>query len=162
MTEFSTTHRVAFSPRQMFDLVADVEQYPNFLPLCEALTLRSRERIGDKEVLIADMTVGYMALRQTFTSRVVLDARLLVVHAGSLAEYPSGPFRRLANDWRFLPAPGGCDVAFAIAYEFKSLALGMLVGGLFDRVFRRYTRAFEERARFVYARVARSGAAGGK
>ena len=162
MTEFRTTRRVAFSPRQMFDLVADVEQYPNFLPLCEALSLRKRERTGDKEILIADMTVGYMAIRQTFTSRVMLDAARLVVHAGSLAEYPSGPFRRLANDWRFLPTPGGCDVAFAIAYEFKSPALGMLVGGLFDRVFRRYTRAFEDRARLVFARVpAPSGAVKG-
>jgi coenzyme Q-binding protein COQ10 len=158
MTEFSTTRRVAFSPRQMFDLVADVEQYPNFLPLCESLTLRTRERIGDKEIMIADMTVGYMGMRQTFTSRVVVDATGLSVHAGSLAEYPSGPFRRLANDWRFLPASGGCDVVFAIAYEFKSLALGMLVGGLFDRVFRRYTRAFEDRARFVYARATPSPA----
>jgi coenzyme Q-binding protein COQ10 len=159
MTKFSTIHRVAFSPRQMFDLVADVEQYPNFLPLCEALTLRTRERIGDEEILIADMTVGYMGIRQTFTSRVALDVPGLIVHAGSLADYPSGPFRRLANDWRFLPAPGGCDVAFAIAYEFKSAALGMLVGGLFDRVFRRYTRAFEERARLVYARVPAPSAA---
>ena len=85
MTEFRTTHRVAFSPRQMFDLVADVEQYPNFLPLCEALSLRRRERVGDKEILIADMTVGYMAVRQTFTSRVVLDAARLVVRAGTRA-----------------------------------------------------------------------------
>jgi coenzyme Q-binding protein COQ10 len=161
MTEFSTTRRVAFSPRQMFDLVADVEEYPNFLPLCESLTLRTRERIGDKEIMIADMTVGYMGMRQTFTSRVVVDTAGLIVHAGSLAEYPNGPFRSLANDWRFLPAPGGCDVVFAIAYQFKSPALGMLVGGLFDRVFRRYTRAFEDRARFVYARPTPSAASKG-
>jgi coenzyme Q-binding protein COQ10 len=161
MTDFSTTRRVAFSPRQMFDLVADVQQYPNFLPLCESLTLRRRERVGDKEIMIADMTVGYMGVRQTFTSRVVVDAAGLSVHAGNLAEYPSGPFRSLTNDWRFLPAPGGCDVVFAIAYEFKSPALGMLVGGLFDRVFRRYTRAFEDRARLVYARTTPSAASKG-
>jgi coenzyme Q-binding protein COQ10 len=135
----------------MFDLVADVEQYPKFLPLCEALRLRKREREGMRTILFADMTVGYASLRQTFTSRVVLDPAALAVHAGNVPEYPRGPFRKLENDWRFLVAPGGCDVAFSISYEFKSLTLDMLVGSLFDRVFRRYTRAFEERARVVYA-----------
>jgi coenzyme Q-binding protein COQ10 len=150
MTAFRTTQHVAFTPRQMFDLVADVEQYPKFLPLCEALSVRKRDHEGQSMVLIADMTVGYRTLRQTFTSRVLLDAKLLEVHAGTVPEYPSGPFRTLANDWRFLPAPGGCDVAFSIAYEFKSLTLGLMVGSLFDRIFRRYTRAFEERAGIVY------------
>jgi coenzyme Q-binding protein COQ10 len=150
MPAFSTTRRVAFTPRQMFDLVADVERYPQFLPLCEGLTVRKRERAGDKEILIADMTVGYKALRETFTSRVTLDPAALAMHAGSVPEYPSGPFRRLENRWTFSPAPGGCDVRFFISYEFKSLMLQALVGGLFDRVFRRYTQAFEERARAVY------------
>jgi coenzyme Q-binding protein COQ10 len=156
MTAFHTTQRVAFTPRQMFDLVADVEQYPSFLPLCETLSVRKRERVGERTMLIADMTVGYKTLRQTFTSRVLLDAKLLAVHAGTVPEYPSGPFRALDNDWRFLPAPGGCDVAFSIAYEFKSLTLGLLVGGLFDRIFRRYTRAFEERAGVVYGAPGKS------
>jgi len=152
MGQFSTIHRVAFTPRQMFDLVADVEQYPKFLPLCEALIVRARERAGGKDVLIADMTVAYRAIRETFTTQVVLDGEALEVHAITRQEYPRGPFRRLANDWRFRPAPGGADVEFHIAYEFKSLMLQMLVGSLFDRVFRRYTRAFEERARAVYGR----------
>src|SRR3989304_830196 len=150
MHSFRTTRRVAFTPRQMFDLVADVETYPQFLPLCEALAVRKRERAGDKEVLIADMTVGYKAIRETFTSRVTVDPSLLLVHAGSVPEYPSGPFRRVENHWSFAEAPGGCDVEFSISYEFKSLLMQMLVGGLFDRVFRRYTQAFEERARAVY------------
>jgi coenzyme Q-binding protein COQ10 len=150
MVQFSTTHRVAFTPRQMFDLVADVAAYPKFLPLCEALTVRKRERAGDKEILIADMTVGYRGIKETFTSRVVLDPAALAVHAAAAAEHPSGPFRTLANDWRFVAAPGGCDVTFHIAYEFKSRMLAVLVGSLFDRVFRRYARAFEERARVVY------------
>jgi coenzyme Q-binding protein COQ10 len=150
MPVFSTTRRVAFTPRQMFDLVADVEKYPLFLPLCEALEVRERGREGDKCVLIADMTVGYKAIRETFTSRVVLDPAALLVHAGSVPEYPSGPFRRVENRWSFAPAAGGCDVGFYISYEFKSLMLQALVGGLFERVFRRYTLAFEERARAVY------------
>jgi coenzyme Q-binding protein COQ10 len=150
MPSFRTTRRVAFTPRQMFDLVADVEKYPQFLPLCEALTIRKRERAGDKEILIADMTVGYKAIRETFTSRVVLDPSRLAVDAGNVADHPSGPFRSLENHWRFAEATGGCDVEFSIRYEFKSALMQMLVGSLFDRVFRRYTQAFEERAATVY------------
>jgi len=158
MPSFSTIRRVAFTPRQMFDLVADVEQYPQFLPLCEALVVKKRERAGDQDVLIAEMTVGYVAIRETFTSRVTLDAGKLAVHAGSVPEYPSGPFRTVENRWSFAAAPGGCDVGFHIAYEFKSAMLAMLVGSLFDRVFRRYTQAFEERARVVYGDAEARGA----
>jgi len=150
MPSFSTTRRVPFTAPQMFDLVADVEQYPKFLPLCEALTVKSRARAGETETLIAEMTVGYYALRESFTSRVVLDASILQVHAANTPEHPSGPFRQVENRWKFAPAEGGCDVQFHITYEFKSLALQMLVGSLFDRVFRRYTQAFEDRARAVY------------
>jgi coenzyme Q-binding protein COQ10 len=150
MAQFRTTRWVAFSPRQMFDLVADVAQYPKFLPLCEALNVRKLERSGSQDILIADMTIGYGALRETFTSRVLLDAGRLCVHAGSTPEYPAGPFRSLINDWSFAAAPGGCLVTFHIAYEFKSWMLQALVGSLFERAFARYTRAFEERARVVY------------
>jgi coenzyme Q-binding protein COQ10 len=150
MPSFSTTRRVPFTSRQMFDLVADVEQYPKFLPLCEGLSVKKRERGGDKETMICEMTVGYHALRETFTSRVVLDPSALQVNAGSVPEYPSGPFRSVENRWSFAQAEGGCDVQFYISYEFKSLLMQMLVGSLFDRVFRRYTQAFEERARVVY------------
>jgi coenzyme Q-binding protein COQ10 len=150
MPVFSTTRRVAFTPRQMFDLVADVERYPQFLPLCEGLTVKKREGGAEKPVLICEMTVGYIAIRETFTSRVTLDPAALLVHAGSTPEYPSGPFRFVENRWTFAAAPGGCDVGFFISYEFKSPMLQALVGGLFDRVFRRYTLAFEERARAVY------------
>jgi coenzyme Q-binding protein COQ10 len=151
MTAFQTRHRVPFTPQQMFALVADVEQYPKFLPLCEKLAVRNRARDGDKDVLIAEMTVGYKAIRETFTSKVTIDPAGLLVHARNVPDYPSGPFRFVENRWTFHDAPGGCDVGFSIAYEFKSRMLQVLVGGLFDRVFRRYTQAFEARARAVYA-----------
>ena len=83
MPSFSTTRRVPFTPRQMFDLVADVERYPEFLPLCEGLSVKKREREGDKELLVAEMTVGYRAFRETFVSRVILDFARLQVDAGS-------------------------------------------------------------------------------
>jgi coenzyme Q-binding protein COQ10 len=144
----------------MYDLVADVEQYPKFLPLCEGLSVKKRGREGDKAALICEMTVGYHAIRESFTSRVVLDPDALQVHAGSVPDYPSGPFRQVENRWTFAPAEGGCDVQFYISYEFKSLVMQMLVGSLFDRVFRRYTQAFEERAQVVYGPPAADPAAG--
>jgi coenzyme Q-binding protein COQ10 len=149
MPSFRTTRRVAFTPSQMFALVADVERYPEFLPLCEGLVVRSRERQGDGEVLVAEMSVGYGAIRETFSSRVTLDP----VRPGVLAEGKKdspGPFSRLENRWEFRAAPGGCDVDFFITYDFKSMMLQMLVGALFERAFRRYTRAFEERAQAIY------------
>jgi coenzyme Q-binding protein COQ10 len=149
MSSFRTTHRVPFTARQMFDLVADLESYPAFLPLCEALVVRRREERAGKTVLVADMTVGYVAIRETFTSIVELDPVGLAVRATG-APGGRGPFQRLENRWSFRAAAGGCDVEFFISYAFKSLTLQALVGSLFDRVFRRYTRAFEERARQVY------------
>ena len=149
MPSFRTTRRVPFSPRQMFDLVADVERYPEFLPFCDALVVKQRDRTGDKDSLVADMSVGYMAIRETFTTRVTFDPAALAVQAQG-TESSRGPFRQLENRWQFRAAPDGCDVDFFIAYEFKSMMLQMLVGALFDRAFRRYTQAFEERARAIY------------
>ncbi len=149
MPSFRTTRRVPFTPRQMLDLVADVERYPEFLPLCEALTVLSRGREGEIELLTADMTVGYKAIRETFKSRVRLDrVRCEVAAAG--VPGAMGPFSLLENRWQFQAVPGGCVVDFYISYELRSAMLQMLVGALFERAFRRYTEAFEERARSVY------------
>src|SRR5262249_32822890 len=117
MPAFRTTRRVPFTPRQMLDLVADVDRYPEFLPLCEGRAVRRRAREGEAEILIADMTVGYKAIRETFTSRVRIDAAGLEVAAAGVPG-AMGPFSRLENRWQFRPAPGGgCDVDFSIAYE---------------------------------------------
>ena len=146
MPAFRTNRRVAYTPTQMFDLVADIEQYPRFLPLCEALTLKSREMKGAQTVLIASMVAGYGAIHETFTTRVTL----LPAEHKVLVEYLDGPFRRLENRWLFKPVAGGCDVDFFIDYEFRSAMLGILVGSLFDKAFRRFAEAFETRARSVY------------
>ncbi len=130
----------------MFDLVADVEQYPKFLPLCEGLRIQSRSASCGIETIVAAMDVGYGAIRETFTSRVTLESAKPFVRA----DLVEGPFRKLENQWRFIEAPGGCEVEFFIAYEFKSLMLHMLVGAVFDKAMRRYTEAFEERACVVY------------
>ena len=143
MPSFRTTRRVPFTPRQMFDLVADVERYPEFLPLCEGLIVRRREREGEVEHLIADMIAGYKAIRETFTTRVRLDAAHLEVAAAGVPGM-MGPFSRLENRWQLRAAPGAtggsCDVDFYIAYELRSVMLQMLVGALFDRAFARYTK----------------------
>lgn len=147
MERFQTRRRVPYSPRQMYDLVADVDRYPEFLPLCEGMRVRSRKASGEQEILIADMTMGYKAIRETITSQVTLDPTEPKVNVA----YLSGPFSKMENRWRFKPlADGGCDVEFYIAYELKSSVLGFLVSQLFDKAFRRFASAFEARARAVY------------
>lgn len=146
MPKFETTRSVRHKPEDMFALVADVETYPEFLPLCEALKITStRERDG-KTLLIAQMTVGYKAIRETFTSQVMLDPDALRIDV----QYLDGPFRYLNNIWRFEPAADGCNIVFYIDYEFKSRMLGMVMGSMFDIAFRRFAQAFEERADAVY------------
>jgi coenzyme Q-binding protein COQ10 len=148
LPKFTKIHRVRHSAGEMFDLVADVEKYPEFLPLCEELTVRSRRERDSAEILVAAMTVGYKAIRQTFTTQVVLDRPHLKIDV----QYLDGPFRHLHNEWRFEPiAEKHCDVHFDIDYEFRSRSLGMLMGTMFDAAFRRFTVAFEQRADEVYA-----------
>ncbi len=147
MPQFETTRHVGHAADQMFALVADVEKYPEFLPLCEALRVRSRKEREGRAILIADMTVGYKAIRETFTSQVHLKPDEQAIEV----KYLDGPFKYLSNVWRFEPtADGGCDVRFFIDYEFKSRILGAVMGAMFDRAFRMFTDAFEKRAAEVY------------
>lgn len=156
MPQFHTRRRVPFSPAEMMELVADVERYPEFLPLCEGLRVLSKQPPSDgRTVLTAAMDVGYKAIRETFTSRVTIDRTLQEVRA----ELIDGPFRQLDNRWRFEEVPGGCVVDFTIAYEFKSIMLQMLMGAVFDQAFRRFAEAFEQRAHQIYGRRAALAAA---
>ncbi|WP_127089348.1 type II toxin-antitoxin system RatA family toxin [Aquabacter cavernae] len=154
MPAFSSTRVVGHSPADMFDLVADVERYPEFVPLCSGLRIRRRNRSDEGvEILVADMTVAYKLIRETFTSRVTLDRPRLVIHV----EYLDGPFSRLDNRWEFHPAAGErCEVKFHISYEFRSRTLGLLMGAMFDAAFRRFADAFEKRADEVYGAKARA------
>lgn len=133
----------------MFDLVADVERYPEFVPMCERLSVRKRS--GDAEgveIIIADMTVAYKIIRENFSTRVTLDRPKLSI----LVEYLDGPFSHLENRWRFRPeTESASEVDFFIAYEFRSKMLEMVMGGLFDSAFRRFSEAFERRADKVYS-----------
>ncbi|WP_336742575.1 type II toxin-antitoxin system RatA family toxin [Aureimonas altamirensis] len=147
MPKFESTRIVTFTPRQMFDLVADVERYPEFVPLCERLTIRTRREREGTTLLVADMTVAYKMIRESFATQVLLDPDKRQIDV----EYIDGPFRFLRNQWRFEDDPKGCRVVFFIEYEFKSRALGMVMGSMFDYAFRRFAVAFEERAAKVYA-----------
>ena len=151
MPSFRSTQPVQHSPVQMFDLVADVERYPEFLPLCESLRVLRRSQSGEGvETLVAAMSVGYKAIRESFTTRVTLDRPRLRI----LVEYVDGPFKYLENRWTFKPNASGCDVEFFISYEFRSLTLGLLMGSVFEKAFRRFVDAFEERADAIYGRPA--------
>ena len=149
MPQFSTKKTVAHSAADMFDLVADVEHYPQFVPLCRSLAVRRRTKDAEgRDVIVADMTVAYKLVREAFTSRVTLDRAKLEI----LVEYLEGPFERMNNRWSFRPTgEHACEIEFFIAYEFRSRTLGLLMGGVFDAAFRRFATAFERRADEVYS-----------
>lgn len=170
MPRFETTRPVRHSPETMFNLVADIARYPEFVPMCEALHIRRRNETGGSEgdghkitTLLADMTIGYKMIRETFTTRVELDRAAMQIRV----TYVDGPFKHLENRWNFLARPphasasasrepeatsladageSGCDVKFFIDYEFRSRTFQMLAGAVFEKVFRKMAEAFEARA----------------
>jgi coenzyme Q-binding protein COQ10 len=145
---------VRHSAADMFDLVADVEHYPEFVPMCKAMKVRQRTAAAEgqesgTEIVVADMTVSFKLVRETFSSRVTLDRPKLQI----LVEYLQGPFSYMQNRWTFRPLDDqACEVEFFIDYEFRSRTLGMMMGGMFDLAFRRFAAAFEARADEVYGR----------
>jgi coenzyme Q-binding protein COQ10 len=152
MPQFSSTRRVRHSAANMFGLVADVEKYPQFVPLCRQLKVRSRLSEPEGiELLVANMTVAYKFIHESFLTRVSLDRPNLQI----LVEYLEGPFSTLENRWNFRPTGAHTSVVeFFIAYEFKSRTLGLLMGSMFDLAFRRFVAAFEQRADQVFAHEA--------
>lgn len=136
------TRQLPYSCEQMFDLVADVGNYAEFLPWVIATRVRSD---ADTE-MTADMVVGFKSLREKFTSRVEKDRpRRIQVH------YVDGPMRDLDNIWRFSPLPdGGCEIDFCVDFTFKNKVFESLAGQYFDRAFRKMMAAFEERADALY------------
>ncbi|WP_210483014.1 type II toxin-antitoxin system RatA family toxin [Microvirga antarctica] len=154
MPTFRSTRPVRHSAADMFALVADVERYPEFVPLCESLRVVRRSQSGEGiETIVAAMSVGYKAIQERFTSRVELDRPRLRI----TVEYVDGPFKYLENRWTFRTTPTGSEIDFYINYEFKSFALGVLMGAVFDKAFRKFAEAFEERADLVYADRVGSG-----
>lgn len=130
----------------MFDLVADIARYDEFLPWVQGMRIRSHEG----NVVTADMVVGFKMVRERFTSRVTLDRPNSVK-----VDYISGPLKYLKNDWQFRAAPGGgCDIDFHVDFEFKNKMFERLAGMFFHEAFRRMVGAFETRAAEVYGPAA--------
>ncbi|MEL6751741.1 MAG: type II toxin-antitoxin system RatA family toxin [Pseudomonadota bacterium] len=150
MPKVDTLERIPHSARQMYDLVADIEEYPHFVPLCQDLNVLTRREKRGAEVVDARMQVGYKSIQETFVSRVVLrpdDLRIDV-------SYIDGPFEYLDNKWTFIPVrENSCDVDFKLDYKFKNRALALLMGSVFDKAFARVVGAFRERADEVYGRT---------
>ena len=149
MPRFTTTRRVRHSASDMFDLVADIEHYPEFVPLCRSIKVSQQRTIGEGvETLRSEMTVAYKMISETFVTRVTLDKPSLQIHV----QYLEGPFRLLENRWTFRPlGENASEVEFFISYEFKSRMLGLVMGSVFDTAFRKFAEAFERRADVVFA-----------
>jgi len=149
MSRFTTTRRVRHPASDMFDLVADIEHYPEFVPLCRSVKVGQRVAKGEGvETLRSEMTVAYKMISETFVTRVTLDKPRLQIHV----QYLQGPFRHLENRWTFRPlSDQACEVEFFISYEFRSRVLGLVMGSMFDTAFRRFAEAFERRADVVFA-----------
>lgn len=153
MTDRRTTTEVTHSAAQMFNLVADIERYPEFLPWCVALRTIKREGDVEKGALTAEMVVAYKVFRERFKSRVLLN-RL----AGEIdVDYMDGPFRSLQNRWRFQDLPdGGSLIGFEISFEFSNFILQAAARNVFDKAFARMSEAFVTRADVIYAATDKS------
>src|SRR5215471_14346923 len=141
MPSFRTTRRVRHAAVNMFDLVADMDRYPEFVPLCQRMRVRGRTQVAEGvEVATAAMTVAYKMISETFATRVTLNRPDLTIKV----EYLQGPFSVLDNRWSFRPVTdGSCDVEFFISYEFKNRMLGIVMGAMFEIAFRKFEHAFE-------------------
>lgn len=146
MPRHSETKPLPYSAQQMYDLVADVGKYPEFLPWCAAARIRSREDRGDHEVMEADLVISFKVFRERFGSRVTLWPQDMRIET----EYLDGPFRYMKSDWSFKDTDAGCDVSFFVDFEFKNAVLQGIIGVVFNEAMQRIVRAFESRAAQLY------------
>jgi len=137
---------VAHPPQKLYELVSDIESYPQFLPWVTGVRVRSRGTAGDNEVIIADVLISYKMFRETFRSSVTLNPE----HRTIDVAYVNGPFKHLDNHWRFEPTDAGTDVDFAVDFEFKSRMMERMITGLFDRAVHKIVTAFFDRADELY------------
>jgi coenzyme Q-binding protein COQ10 len=146
MPRHSETRDLPYTPEQMYDLVADVASYPQFLPWTAAARIRSREGGPEGEVMLADLIISFKVFRESFGSRVTLwpgERRIQT-------EYLDGPFSHLQSEWTFEPTPKGCRVEFWVDFEFRNRLIGRAVGVVFNEAMQRVVAAFEKRARALY------------
>ena len=145
MTTHSETRHLPYTPEQMFDLVADVPSYPEFLPWCAAARERGRRDEGPKTVVEADLVISFRVFRERFGSRVTLWPKERIE-----TDYIDGPFSHMHSVWEFAEAEGGCEVKFFVDFEFRNRVLGAAAGVFFNDAMQRIVRAFERRAAELY------------
>lgn len=146
MPSHSETRTLPYSASQMYDLVADVARYPEFLPWTAAARVRSRKQEGDHEVVLADLVVSFKVFRERFGSRVTLWPERRRIDT----EYIEGPFRHLHSRWEFRDVEGGSEVHFEVDFEFRNIILQKAAGLFFFDAMQRIVRAFETRAHALY------------
>ena len=146
MPTHSETRKLPYTAQQMYDLVADVGSYPEFLPWCAAARVRSVTPQGDAEVMLADLVISFKVFRERFGSRVTLFPKDMKIDT----EYLDGPFRYMKSNWAFRDAEGGCEVSFFVDFEFKNAVLQGIIGLVFNEAMQRVVRAFERRAAALY------------
>ena len=146
MPTHSETRHLPYTAQQMYDLVADVGSYPEFLPWCAAARIRSRTDKGDHEVMEADLVISFKVFRERFGSRVTLWPEEMRIDT----EYLDGPFRYMKSNWGFADVDDGCEVSFFVDFEFKNIVLQRLIGVVFNEAMQRIVRAFEDRAHALY------------
>lgn len=146
MPAHSETKRLPYTADQMYDLVADVAKYPEFLPWTAAARIRSSQDQGDHTVMLADLVVSFKVFREKFGSRVVLWPAKKQIDTA----YIDGPFKHLESTWRFTDVDDGCEVAFNVDFEFKNRLLQGAAGLFFNEAMTRIVRSFEKRAESLY------------
>jgi coenzyme Q-binding protein COQ10 len=140
------TKLLRWTPDQMFDLVADIARYPEFLPWCSAARIRAREPLEGGEMVEADLVISFKLFRERFGSRVILWPGKGQIDT----EYVDGPFKYMKSQWNFAPHPTGCEVRFFVDFEFRSVILQGIIGLMFNEAMHRIVRAFESRAQKIY------------
>ncbi|MWD29488.1 type II toxin-antitoxin system RatA family toxin [Aquicoccus sp. SCR17] len=146
MPTHDETRRLPYTPQQMYDLVADVGHYPDFLPWCAAARVRSVTPFEEGEVMEADLVISFKVFRERFGSRVTLWPEKMRIDT----EYLDGPFRYMEANWAFAEAEGGCEVSFHVDFEFRNAMLQGIIGVVFNEAMQRIVRAFERRAKELY------------
>lgn len=148
MPTHSETRALPYSAQQMYDLVADVARYPEFLPWCSAARIRSTTPVApDGTELLADLVISFKVFRERFGSRVILWPETKQIDT----EYLDGPFKFMKSNWAFADTDTGCEVTFFVDFEFKNAILQGIIGVVFNEAMHRVVRAFERRAQDLYS-----------
>lgn len=146
MPRHSETRTLPYSAKQMYDLVADVKSYPEFLPWCAAARIKSLTPDGDAMVMDADLVISFKVFRERFASRVTLWEEAQKIDT----EYLDGPFKYMKSNWAFRDIEAGCEIDFFVDFEFRNMILQKLIGVVFNEAMQRVVRAFETRAVALY------------